>query len=73
LGQEFELVSYRRTWDEQRLYYHDEEGQLRALPVVWTSMAPVDPFRMISGGRSWFRAVDLVELVVLIKRLKDAV
>jgi hypothetical protein len=73
LGQEFELVSYRHTWDEQRLYYHDEEGQLRAIPMGWSSMAPVDPFREISGGRSWFRVADLVELVGLLKRVKDGV
>jgi len=73
LGQVYELVSYRQTWGERRLYYHDEEGQLRALPVDWTGMAPVDPFRMISKGRSWFRVVDLVELVGLIRRLKDEV
>jgi hypothetical protein len=30
-------------------------------------MAPADPFREISGGRSWFRVSDLLELVGLLK------
>ena len=66
-------MSYRQAWGEHRVYFHDERGQLRAFPVDWTSMSPVDPFKMVSKGRSWFRVVDLVEMSGLFKRWEDGV
>ncbi len=49
---EFEHVSYRHNWGEDRLYYFDAEGRLRTIPACWTSVAPVDPFVAIAAGRS---------------------
>ena len=48
------------------MYYHDEVGILRSLPLTWTNLAPVDPFVSLAGGRSAFRVVDLLELARLL-------
>lgn len=64
-------MSYRQAWGEERVYYEDEAGQLRALPVGWTSLSGVDPFVAVSAGRSWFRVGELIELVRLVERLRE--
>jgi hypothetical protein len=66
-GREFPLVTYRRNWGENRAYFHDQEGRLASLPAEWTSLVPVDPFVLVSGGRSLFRFHDLLELAQLVQ------
>ena len=56
---------------EQRVYFHDAEGRLTALPAAWTDVFSPDPFAVISAGRSAFRATDLLELSRLIARLRS--
>jgi len=34
-GRTFELLERRTTWGEDRVYFHDEAGQLRRLPAAW--------------------------------------
>jgi Family of unknown function (DUF5372) len=63
-------VDRRRTWGEDRVYYHDEAGKLCRLPAQWTSAADVDPFVLTSAGRSSLRVPDLLQLVALIKQLR---
>jgi hypothetical protein len=70
-GREFELVTYRQNWGEDRVYFHDDEGRLRALSASWTSLAADDPFVAVSGGRSAFRVADLLELTVLMPQLRE--
>ena len=67
-GQRFALVQYRHTWGEHRVYFHDHSGQLCSVPVPWTSLAPADPFVVVSAGRSLFRVVDLLALTTLCRR-----
>jgi len=62
-----------KTWGEQRVYYHDPEGQVRALPVVWTDLSVEEPVMKVSSGRSVFRAAELLELVRLVERLRGRV
>ena len=69
-GQEFKLASYCQTWGENRVYYHDENERLRAMPANLTSLAAPDPFVIIAAGRSWFRVGELLELVQMIDRAK---
>ena len=64
-GREFEFVSRRRNWGEDRVYYHDERGELDSLPTAWTDVADVDPFVVMAAGRSPFRAADLLALADL--------
>jgi hypothetical protein len=64
-GQEFEQIKQRHTCDEERVYFYDRAGGLRAAPLGWTSLAPPDPFVVIAAGRSLFRVADLLELTRL--------
>jgi hypothetical protein len=61
-GKIFELVTVRRNWGDERVYYQDETGSLHSLPLAWTNLAAEDPFVSLSAGRSAFRVVDLLEL-----------
>ena len=58
----------RRTWGEERVYFHDQTGSLRRLPASWTSADAIDPFVARSGGRAHFRVEDLLRLVRLVSR-----
>ena len=60
-------MTYRHNWGENRVYFHDEQGQLAAIPADWTSVAPPDPFVVVSGGRSLFCFEDLLELARLLQ------
>jgi hypothetical protein len=57
------------------VYYHDpqggdsEAGILCSIPQAWTSLASVDPFVKLAGGRSAFRVTDLLELARLVTYL----
>ena len=66
------LVTVHRNWGEERVYYHDAAGDLRSLPMAWTSLVPVDPFVGLSAGRAAFRVTDLVELAHLLASLTEA-
>jgi hypothetical protein len=65
-GREFALVTYRHAWGEERVHYHDDAGKLRSLPSAWTSVSALDPFVVLSAGRSPFRVSDLLELCRLV-------
>jgi hypothetical protein len=61
--QEFELVSYRQNWGEDRVWFQDKkDDRLHSLPRNWTDLAGLDPFVAVAAGRSLFRVADLVEL-----------
>jgi hypothetical protein len=68
-GREFVLVTYRHNWGENRVYFHDDQGRLIALPALWTSVLPPDPVVALAAGRSPFRFTDLVELARLLAGL----
>ncbi len=69
-GQEFELVSYRRSWRIQAIDCLDQDGKLISVPLDWTDAAAEDPFVVIAAGRSYFRVEDLIRLKDLIDELK---
>jgi hypothetical protein len=60
--QEFEAVTFRQNWGEDRVWFHDHNGGLQSVPIGWTNVAPVDAFVVVAAGRSLFRVVDLLEL-----------
>jgi Family of unknown function (DUF5372) len=60
--QEFELVSYRNNWGEDRVWFQDGNGRLHSLPTGWTDAVAIDPFIAVAAGRSLFRVADLLEL-----------
>jgi hypothetical protein len=59
---EFELVSYRQDWGEDKVWFQDSLGRLHSLPTSWTDAGAVDPFVALAAGRSLFRVADLIEL-----------
>lgn len=69
-GRDYEFVTCRLNWGEERVYYRDEQGELVCIPARWTSAFPSDPVVELSQGRSWFRAVDLLALAQLADTLK---
>jgi hypothetical protein len=69
-GHEYEFVTCRLNWGEERAYYRDEQGELASVPAHWTNALEPDPVVELSGGRSWFRAADLFALVQLLDALK---
>lgn len=69
-GCEFELVTYKKAWGEDRVYFHNDGGRLHRMPVGWTSVEPPDPFKTVAAGRCRFTTEDLLRLVDLIGRLK---
>jgi hypothetical protein len=69
-GREYEFVVCRINWGEERAYYRDEHGEVILIPARWTSVIPPDPVVELSGGRSRFRAQDLLALVRLLEALR---
>ena len=63
---EFELIYCKQDWGEDRVFFRDDNGQVRSLPASWTDVAPLDPFVSMSAGRSLFRVQDLLELTRLV-------
>ena len=72
VGREFELVTSRHNWGEERVYYHDDGGRLRSIPACWTSISRPDPYVVISAGRSWFCVEDLLELAKVVGNWKGS-
>jgi uncharacterized protein DUF5372 len=68
-GRTFQLVDYRQTWGEDRVYFHDDSGQLARLPLQWTDVVPDDPTVVVGAGRAHFRYHDLCRLADLLTRL----
>jgi hypothetical protein len=70
-GRDFDLVTYRHNWGEDRVYFHDDQGRLRSLSADWTSLGSEDPFVVVSASRATFRPVDLLELTALLDALQE--
>lgn len=68
-GQEFEFVSRRNNWGEDRVCFHDEHGELKSLPAAWTDVVEPDLFVTVAAGRSPFRVEDLLAVANLLSSL----
>lgn len=70
-GKTLELVDIRNGWSGgEQVYYHDEAGHERSMPIAWTSLVATDPVVAFGEGRSAFRLADLLELARLIGELR---
>ena len=69
-GKEIDFVARQQRWGEDRVVYRGADGHLVWLPTHWTSVGGEDPFVIVSGGRSRFRAGDLIDLAVLVATLQ---
>jgi hypothetical protein len=66
-GTEYELVTRKLTWGEDRVFYYDRTGALKSFLTNVTDLVPEDAFEHLSAGLSAFRVDDLLEL----RRLMD--
>jgi len=71
-GAEYELVTRKLTWGEDRVFYYDPSGKLKSLLSNVTDVVSKDAFDRISAGRSAFRVDDLLELRHLLDRRNQA-
>ena len=70
-GVEYELVTRKLTWGEDRVFYYDPNGKLKSMLTNVTDVVPTNAFDCLSGGRSAFRVDDLMELRHLLDRLRQ--
>ena len=49
------------------MYFHKEGEHLVSVPAIWTDIVAEDPVVQVAAGRALFRALDLIELVRLLK------
>jgi len=70
-GHEFDLVSRRRHWGEDRAVYRGPEGALRTITAALTDVDPPDEFRRVAAGRAAFRTADLLELGAVLDRFVE--
>ena len=68
-GQEFEFVKRRKNWQVYRIYVYDASGKLVSLPAEWTDAVALDPFVVVSAGRSPFHIANLAGLADLVAGL----
>jgi hypothetical protein len=59
---EFDLITYRQYWGDDRVWFADAAGRLHSLPAAWTDVVALDPFVAVAAGRSVFRVAELLEL-----------
>ena len=71
-GAEYELVTRRLTWGEDRVFYYDPSGNLKSLMTNVTDVVSPDAFERISACRCAVRVDDLRELRCLFdKRIRS--
>ena len=66
------MITYRKNWGEDRVYFEDDERRLVGIPAQWTDLFGLDPFQEVAAGRAHFRPADLLRLAELIERLESA-
>jgi hypothetical protein len=71
-GAEYELVTRKLTWGEDRVFYYAPSGKLKSLLTNVTDVVSTDAFDRISAGRSAFRVDDLLELRRLFDKRKQS-
>ena len=71
-GAEYELVTRKLTWGEDRVFYYDPSGKLKSLLANVTDVMSQDAFDRISAGRAAFRVEDLLELRRLLDKYQKA-
>lgn len=67
----FVFVAVRQTWGEDRVFFLDEDGTQRSLPVGWTDAVEPDVFVVMAAGRCAFRIEDLLGVADLVARTND--
>jgi hypothetical protein len=53
------------------LLLESEDGAIYSVPPQWTDLVSPDPENVIGSGRALFRIGDLLELALLVNRLRQ--
>ena len=43
-GKKIQIISLKRSWDEYKVFYHQDDGRLISIPACWTSSYGPDIF-----------------------------
>jgi hypothetical protein len=65
--EQLEEVGRTGRWGEQRVWYRTASGDLRTIPLRFTSLTAPDPYVEWGRGTSYHRVAELLEL----RRLMD--
>jgi hypothetical protein len=71
-GHQLACVGERYNRYGMTLLLQSHDGVIYAVPPQWTDMVSSDPEIVIGEGRALFRVVDLLELALLMDRLRHA-
>lgn len=69
-GQEYDFITQKKCWGEDRVLFYNKEGELDSMPTRWTSVAMHDSFLVQSTGRCVLHFEDLHSLALLLQELK---
>jgi hypothetical protein len=72
-GQQLACVGERYNRYGMTLLLESDDGSIYAVPPQWTDLVLPDPEIVIGKGRALFRVVDLLELALLMDRLRRCV
>ncbi|MFC1680959.1 DUF5372 family protein [Pseudomonadota bacterium] len=53
-------------WGQTRVFYEDDQGDQKSVPIGFTDALPLDPFVIVAAGHSRLRIQDLLDLTVLV-------
>jgi len=70
-GRRLPCVGKRYNRYGKRLLLQMDDGTVWSVPPQWTELAGLDPAVVMGDGQAFLRAVDLMELASLVKRLSD--
>ena len=70
-GRRIPCVGKRYNRYGKRLLLQMDDGTVWSVPPQWTDLAGLDPAVVMGDGQAFLRAVDLMELASLVKRLSD--
>lgn len=70
-GKRYGITNFSKSFGKTLVQYEDEEGLEKSINVVFTSLAIVKPFAVISEGRCDFLFDDMLLLHKEIQHIKD--
>ena len=70
-GRQLPCVGKRYNRYGKRLLLQVDDATVWSVPPQWTDLWHPDPEVIMGGGRALVRAVDLIELASLVRRLSD--
>jgi len=70
-GRRLPCVGKRYNRHGKRLLLQADDAAVWSVPPQWTDLVGLDPAVVMGDGQALLRAVDLLELASLVKRLSD--